>query len=245
MKKKNEPVISFKVLSFLLSYPESYWINEIPVLLGSIKDENLVQPKELANLISFAEPLIHRDLIDLQAEYVACFDQNRSLSLHLFEHIHGESRDRGQAMVDLSEVYQQHGLMIEAKELPDYLPLFLECMSVISQDDAIGLLQECLHIIEALTNTLANRGHPYTAVFNAILSLANRPSIPWTLQDQLYDDPTAAERLDREWEEEEIKFLGNSCSKGASSGGEKTTHRVDVSAITKKTSSLKTESHDE
>ena len=69
------------------------------------------------------------DLYDLQERYVLLFDRTRSLSLHLFEHVHGESRDRGQAMIDLKAQYEKNGLAISASELPDFVPLFLEFLS--------------------------------------------------------------------------------------------------------------------
>ncbi|MEJ2459788.1 MAG: hypothetical protein P8Y58_17260 [Novosphingobium sp.] len=49
------------------------------------------------------DDLVTRDLYDAQERYVLLFDRTRKLSLHLFEHVHGESRDRGQAMVDLAQ----------------------------------------------------------------------------------------------------------------------------------------------
>ena len=67
--------------------------------------------------------------LEAQAKYDSLFERGRSLSLWLFEHVHGESRDRGQAMVDLMAQYDMAGFEINAKELPDYLPMYLEFLS--------------------------------------------------------------------------------------------------------------------
>ncbi|MCX7117829.1 MAG: nitrate reductase molybdenum cofactor assembly chaperone [Legionellales bacterium] len=228
MKNQNNPLRTFKVLSLLLSYPSAVWISEMDALLKCIESEGQVSPVALSELRSFASSCQTEDLLQLETEYVATFDQQRTLSLHLFEHLHGDSRDRGQAMVDLSMVYQEHHLLIEAKELPDYLPLFLECLSVIPAHTAFDLLQECLPIIERIASGLASRGNRYTAVFNTLLSVGKKPIIPWILTLQPEADPTAADRLDKEWEEEEIKFLGNSCVKDKGACGEVTTHSVKI-----------------
>ena len=232
MKKNDKSLRSFKVLSLCLSYPDPLWIHELPGLMICLQNEGVLPASALAELRAFTTPLQTREIIELQIDYVAFFDQDRRVSLHLFEHVHGESRDRGQAMVDLGTVYQQHGLLIEAKELPDYLPLFLECLSVIAPEEAQSLLQECIHIIQRIAKTLAERGNPYTAVFNAILSLSQQPMIPWVLQAQRQEDPNAAERLDKEWEEEEIKFLSQTCT--SNQNVTSTTHPIDISALTKR-----------
>lgn len=220
MKNQNKPALTFKAISFLLSYPDDSWIFDIKSLLTYIENEGKLSTKALAELADFVSFCQTTELLQLQAEYVATFDQQRSLSLHLFEHIHGDSRDRGQAMVDLSEVYNAQGFMIDAKELPDYLPLFLEYLSQIPYDSAEELFQECIHIIERIASSLAERGNRYTAVFNALLSLGKKPLQQWTLNlDATHYDPSAADRLDEEWTEKEVKFLGNStCSRASTCG---------------------------
>lgn len=235
MSKKNEnKLLSFKVLSILLHYPESYWTSATSELIACLKKEAALNEKMIAQLESFAQRFNTEDLMDLQLEYVALFDQNRNVSLHLFEHIHGESRDRGQAMVDLMSVYEQNGLAIDAKELPDYLPLFLEFLSMISTDEALVLLTDCIHIIEKIASALAEYGSGYTAVFNGILTLAKKPALTWKSQIQTHYDPMAAERLDQEWAEEEVRFLANNTADNKKSGCGEKAYYVDVANITKR-----------
>src|SRR3546814_637451 len=106
-------------------------------LLGEIRAA--LQPDRLVVLEPLLGYLGEGDLIDLQENYVATFDRRAAHSLHLFEHIHGESRDRGQALIDLRQEYINHGLLPDTNELPDYIPLFLEFLGQIPQDEAQAL----------------------------------------------------------------------------------------------------------
>ena len=112
------------------------------------------------------------DLYDLQERYVLLFDRTRSLSLHLFEHVHGESRDRGQAMIDLKSQYEQAGLFMNASELPDFLPMFLEYLATRAPKEAYEALGQPVHIFGALAERLRKRKSPYEAVFRVLIALA-------------------------------------------------------------------------
>ncbi len=157
------------------------------------------------------------DLFDLQERYVLLFDRTRSLSLHLFEHLHGESRDRGQALVDLAQLYERHGLVIGARELPDYLPLFLEFLSTLPLDEAQALLSEPLHILQVLEQRLTKRQSPYASVFQALAAVANsKPSAEasFAVSTEADTDPDDLETLDKAWAEEPVSFgpTGNGAS---------------------------------
>lgn len=135
---------TFKVLSLLLCYPEPEWPAALPEMHTALEDEtdfNGGAPTRLAPLFD----LLHESkLIALQENYVATFDRNPSHSLHLFEHIHGESRDRGSAMIDLLEEYWKHDFDASAAELPDYVPLFLEFLSLLPAEEALELLGDAV-----------------------------------------------------------------------------------------------------
>src|SRR4249919_4343118 len=127
---------TFKALSLLLSYPSSELQQAVGELRAAIEAEALVPAAVRRQLDDLLNDIAGGDLYDLQERYVLLFDRTRSLSLHLFEHVHGESRDRGQAMIDLKAQYDQHGLSISAAELPDFMPLFLEYLSMLSLAEA-------------------------------------------------------------------------------------------------------------
>ncbi len=207
---------TFKVLSALLSYPTA----EMQAAAGEMRQvlvrERLLQGVTLSGLEDLIEELGTRELYDLQERYTLLFDRSRSLSLHLFEHVHGESRDRGQAMVDLASFYESHGFIAQQNELPDFLPLFLEFLSVVPADTALEVLRDPLEIIAALEQRLRRRKSPYAAVFHAICTLARGKVDPARLAELAgVPDPDAddLEALDRDWEEAAVTF-------GPESGGE-------------------------
>jgi nitrate reductase delta subunit len=130
-------------------------------------------------LQALIQRLARTELMELQEQYVAIFDRGRALSLHLFEHIHGESRDRGQAMVNLLEVYRRHGFELDARELPDYLPLFLEYLAQRPAEEALELLAETAHVLTCWVRGWPKRGNDYHTVFDALTVLvANRRTAP-------------------------------------------------------------------
>ena len=163
---------TFKVLSALLSYPEQELIDALPELEAALDAEGLVAPRDRAVIRSLAGDLSSGDLMALQERYVELFDRSRALSLHLFEHVHGESRDRGQAMVDLRKRYASHGFMLAGNELPDFLPAVLEYLSQRPLPEARELLADMAHLLQALGGRLAQRRSGYSAVLAALVRLA-------------------------------------------------------------------------
>ena len=137
-------IATLKALSILLCYPTAEIRDGTPDLASAICGEGLIGEPHLATLLAFLSDFGERDLYDLQERYVLLFDRTRSLSLQLFEHVHGESRERGQAMVNLLQLYEQHKLEMEGGKLPDYLPMFLEFASTLSLAEAREMLQEIL-----------------------------------------------------------------------------------------------------
>jgi nitrate reductase delta subunit len=158
----------YQVLSALLQYPEPELIDSLPELCGMLAD----RPSLHAPLLPLFAYLANTRLIDLQQNYVMTFDRNPSHSLHLFEHIHGESRDRGQAMVDLMEEYKKHGLMMTGDDLPDYVPLFLEFLSQQTEEEAARLLSDAVHVLAHIGRKLAANGSPYAGVFTVLEELS-------------------------------------------------------------------------
>lgn len=203
--------LALKITSLLLSYPTQQLMDEMPELITALDGSQLarIQKERLATL---AKNIGELDLYDAQERYVHLFDRTRSLSLHLFEHVHGESRDRGQAMVDLKDMYDKQGLEIEAKELPDHLPVFLEFLSTQSEDDARELLGQTAHILTFLRERLKKRDSVYARAFQVLEALAAGKAEKGLLEELLAqpdDDPDDLEALDEVWEEEVVTFGGN------------------------------------
>jgi nitrate reductase delta subunit len=201
---------TFRILSALLSYPGQDLLDALPEFAAVLDGEKLLPVSERRALSGFIADLGVSELLDAQERYVALFDRNRSLSLHIYEHVHGESRDRGQAMVRLAELYRLHGLEISARELPDYLPLFLEFLSLLPERAARSLLAEAVHVIAALHGKLRQRGSPYAAVMGAIETLAARRPAPHAVAEAAAALPPEADSLaalDRQWEDEAVRFV--------------------------------------
>ncbi len=200
---------TFKVLSLLLTYPTEDIKAGAHELSAAVEKEELLSKPHMAFLGKMIAEMETRDLYDLQERYVLLFDRTRSLSLHLFEHVHGEGSDRGQAMLDLKALYEKHGLDISASELPDFLPLFLEFLSTRPLDEARELLNQPLHIIAGLRKRLQKRGSIYASVFRALEKIASEKPSASRLKDLLQvadDDPEDFEQLDKTWEDEAVTF---------------------------------------
>lgn len=201
-----------RVLSALLCYPTEELQSAASELKAAIAAEPLLKPATANALAALVDDIAGDDLFDRQERYLLLFDRTRSLSLHLFEHVHGESRDRGQAMVDLISVYQEGGYAPTAKELPDYLPLFLEFVSTREPAAALEFIGQPAHVFTALRERLQKRGSPYAAVFEALIALAKaKPDEEALARLRAEPDPEPddLEALDAEWAEEEVRFLDN------------------------------------
>ncbi|MDR3407421.1 MAG: nitrate reductase molybdenum cofactor assembly chaperone [Methylovirgula sp.] len=162
----------FKAFSALLSYPSEDFCAALEDIGAAIESERLIPQAERVALRHLVDDLRGRDLYDLQESYILLFDRTRALSLHLFEHVHGESRDRGQAMVDLRALYESKGLVGADNELPDFTPLFLEFLSTLDPVEALPLLADPAHVFTVLAERLRKRNSLYEAVFRAMAALA-------------------------------------------------------------------------
>ena len=191
---------NYRLFAALLAYPDQELVDAIPELKDLFPGNREIQ--KLLEEIQ-AEPL-HV----LQERYVELFDRSRALSLHLFEHVHGESRDRGQAMVDLAQTYASRGMQVAQGELPDYLPAFLEFISLLPSHEGKNFLNETSNILRTLGDRLADRGSRYCAVFAALLAAGGEAG----LTRRLAVHATAGEEsspaaIDKVWMEEPVTFM--------------------------------------
>ena len=198
---------TFKVLSALLSYPDEALQKAAPELRTALDAEGLLPPESRRVLDALIKDIATGDLYDLQERYVELFDRTRSLSLHLFEHVYGESRDRGQAMIELKTLYEQNGLYLSASELPDYLPVFLEFLATRPLEEARAQLSQPAHVLTALAERLHKRETPYEAAFQALAAIAGlAPDAPGVVVEGDDADPNDFAALDAQWEEEAVTF---------------------------------------
>jgi nitrate reductase delta subunit len=215
---------TLKVLSALLCYPQADMQAALAEMAEILNREKLLPEREQRALQALMNRLEQTDLMELQERYVATFDRGRALSLHLFEHVHGQSRDRGQAMVNLLEVYRQHGFELDARELPDYIPLFLEYLAQRPMGEALDMLADVMHVMALIGARLAERGSDYCAIFDALAALVGEPADIEVIRQQAATegpDQTVV-NMDKIWEEEAVTFLANqeSCSASRTSSRE-------------------------
>ena len=192
---------SYRLLAALLAYPDAELVDAVPELKGLFPKRDGIQ--------KLLEELQSAPLHVLQERYVELFDRSRALSLHLFEHVHGESRDRGQAMVDLAQTYASRGMHVAGNELPDYLPAFLEFLSLLQPQEAKGMIGETAEILRTLGDRLADRGSRYAAVFAALLAAGGEAGLtrPIAVRPMQGEENSPA-AIDKVWMEEPVTFMG-------------------------------------
>ncbi|HEX6137626.1 MAG TPA: nitrate reductase molybdenum cofactor assembly chaperone [Casimicrobiaceae bacterium] len=197
--------ITLRALGALLTYPRPELIAALPEVAEALAGARLLPRAEREKLAILIDGMRAADGLDLEGRYVDLFDRGRATSLNLFEHVHGESRERGQAMVELKELYARAGFRLATKELPDYLPVVLEYLSCRDLAEARAMLGDCAHILRSVGETLLRRGSPYAAVFGALLAVARQPALDWNsgagtgAADR--DAQAADARIDDEWAE--------------------------------------------
>ena len=200
---------TFKALSALLCYPGDSLKAAAGEMRAALAADGILADGARRALDGLITELDGDDLLDLQERYVLLFDRSRSLTLNLFEHVHGESRDRGQAMVDLAALYERGGLTMTANELPDYLPLLLEYASTRPVGEARQLLADIAPIVAALRERLISRGSAYAGVFGALLALSGSANAePVELAEP--------KDIDADWAEDQVAF-GPEAAPGCSS----------------------------
>jgi nitrate reductase delta subunit len=213
-----------QLLSLLLDYPKQPLVDAKAELLAIVADAAIASELK-QSLSAFISSRTNGELMDWQSEYDSLFERGRSLSLLIFEHIHGESRDRGQAMVNLLAQYREAGLDIGVKELPDYLPLYLEFLSTQGEHNAQIGLEEIAPVLAVLLCRLQQRESDYASIFATLVALSaaevDLADIKSQIAGEKRDD--TPKELDKVWEEEMVSFIGNEQTSSACGTGNKPT----------------------
>ena len=192
-------MIVLRAFSALLSYPQEELLQTLPELADAIRASPLVASRECKSLLALIDELAHGELLELEERYVELFDRGHATSLNLFEHLHGDGRERGDAMVDLKRIYERAGFELSTRELPDYLPVVLEYLSCRDLAETKELLSDCAHILKKLATALLARSSAYAAVPQALLIIAGEQPVDAASVPPARVRP---ETLDRDWFEE-------------------------------------------
>lgn len=212
-----------KLIGVLMDYPQDELWDHGDELLAAVDEVDLSVGRR-SQLATFVHTLLAPDPLEAQDQWLSLFDRGRSMSLLLFEHIHGESRDRGQAMVDLVETYRRNGFELSAKELPDYLPLVLEYLSQRPASEARDWLHHVNHIVGLLAARAGERGSGHALLFEILVELAEGRLDIGVFRKRARSEPRddTPEVMDRLWEEEVVRFGVEAAANECSTAGQAT-----------------------
>ena len=189
--------LTLRVLAHLLRYPGDELRAHAAELRDALRDERALTHSRLAELDHLLDRLRTAPALETEAAYVELFDRGRGTSLHLFEHVHGDSRDRGPAMISLAQTYELAGLYLRPGELPDFLPVALEYASTQPPAEARAFLAEFSHLLRQIFSALARRtalpARQYASVLAALLDLAGERAERVALPDEPALDEAWAE----------------------------------------------------
>jgi nitrate reductase delta subunit len=230
-------MLILKVISRLLDYPTPEMFAAKDELKAIVEQTEELTNQNRTQLLDFIEQLTARDIFDAQESYDLLFDRGRALSLLLFEHVHGESRDRGQAMVDLMNVYKTNGFEVNSSQLPDYIPLYLEFLSEQTPEFIEEWLGDICHLLAMLSERLIDRECYYSIIFDSLVDISGqeidqeaRSEIAASVKAEERDD--TVEVIDKEWEDKEIRFddpMVGDCS--SASGVQQSQHSLDPNTV--------------
>ncbi|CAL1239669.1 nitrate reductase molybdenum cofactor assembly chaperone [Candidatus Methylocalor cossyra] len=190
-------MFALRALGALLSYPGAELRAALPEIAAALAQAPWLPAAHRLRLEALLEDLGGRDPYEVEARYVELFDRGRATSLHLFEHLYGDSRERGPAMVALKALYARAGLRLNGNELPDYLPVLLEYLSCQTRAEARAMLGDCAAVLRAIGRALKRRGSAYAAVLEALLAVAGVEGLGASPEDGEAEVPD----LDRDWAE--------------------------------------------
>ncbi len=216
-RKRPAGAVTLRILAALLAYPDARLRGHLPEMAALLKQERALSAARSGELLALMAAIERADPLDSEAAYVELFDRGRATSLHLFEHVHGDSRDRGPAMIDLGQTYEKAGLILAEGELPDYLPAVLEFVSTQPPGEAKAFLGEIAHLLKAIFGALRKRESAYASILGALLDLAGEKAAAV--------EPAPEPGLDESWAEPPV-FDGCSTQGQARPGQPQPVHIV-------------------
>lgn len=188
--------ITLRVIAALLGYPDPWQRDHLAEMRSLLRTDNALQASRLNEIEDLIARLQVGEPLEIEAAYVELFDRGRATSLHLFEHVHGDSRERGPAMIDLGQTYESAGLVLKEGELPDYLPALLEFVSTQPAREAKAFLAEIAHLLKAVFGALRERDSGYASLLGALLEMAGQKAeavqpAPEPALDESWAEPAA------------------------------------------------------
>lgn len=149
-----------RMLSLLLGYPDAALRAALPEVAATLASADLAA-QERITLDNFIDHIAKSDPTAAEEAYVRTFDMVPEHSLHLTHHLLGEDKNRGPALIDLTEYYKEYGVEISQNELPDYLPLMLEFASLLEDEEGRMFLSYWNKALRQLHSNLTASASPY------------------------------------------------------------------------------------
>ncbi len=158
----------YRMLSKLLDYPDEGLAGVLWELRLRARQGTEFETHERPAVETFVDYLESLPLTELQAAYVATFDMVPEHSLHLTHHLFGDDKNRGPALIDLTEFYKEYGLELAANELPDFLPLVLEFADQLDADEAHMFLSQWTKVLKQLAANQEEARSPYAPLVRLV-----------------------------------------------------------------------------
>jgi nitrate reductase delta subunit len=167
----DERRLLFKILSELMQYPDEEWIKR----LAEIKVVGAELPETLRQKIeAFITEIDSASLLRLQEKYTAAFYLDAKTTLNMSYHSWGDSEKRAQALAQLERVYRDGGYERLDGELPDFLPLMLEFLSIHPEALGMELFRQCLAGADALQSRLTVTAPGYAGLLDSLACLLSK-----------------------------------------------------------------------
>lgn len=165
----DHPPDSLHVLSVLLHYPDEELFNRIDEI-ASVADHS--RPAEIESAIQgFVNELNTHSLIQVQERYTAVFDIDPTTTMNMTYHAFGDNEKRAAALAHLQHNYEQAGWERITGELPDYLPMMLEFLSICPHPEHTGPVWQCLQGMQPLVARLGKKAPVYAALLQPIVTM--------------------------------------------------------------------------
>ena len=156
----------FKAVSVLLRFPDQDLMDSLPSVRTALEDGS--PGARGRRCLVFTDYLEMHSLMQLQEEFSRFFDFSPETCLNMTYHLYGEGRERGSALAGFIELYRNSGYEILGSELPDYLPLLLEFLSVCDEDAGLKIIGEWADQVEKLAHRLKESGSPYAVLLETL-----------------------------------------------------------------------------
>ncbi|MET8471778.1 nitrate reductase molybdenum cofactor assembly chaperone [Streptomyces sp. NPDC006422] len=156
--------LAWQAQSLLLAYPDE----NLAERLDLARRVAATRPRQVGEpLLTFVEHAERTDLHALATAYVATFDHRKRCCPYLTYYAHGDTRNRGVALLRLKQAYTAAGWRLGDDELPDHIAVLLEFAATTPRAGG-ELLGEHRAGLELLRLALRESASPWADVLDSV-----------------------------------------------------------------------------